>query len=162
MAEQTEKTIDETPISPIERRDSLEKHLQMRPDAKDLKERHILLDTNAAPALQSTQQELERQRATDSLKKGLEKRPERDELVERMDFVISVEIEEEPVELILDPASPGNILPDSTAAPSLQGQQRELERHMRSDSLEQKLQQRPKPEELIREGILEADEDPTK
>ena len=56
----------------------------------------------------------------------------------------------------------GNILPDSTAAPSLQGQQKELERHMRSDSLEQKLQQRPKPEELIKEGILEADEDPTK
>lgn len=138
MAEQMEKTIDETPISPIERRNSLEKHLQMRPDAKDLKDRHILLDTNAAPALQSAQQELERQRTTDNLKKGLEKRPERDELVER------------------------NILPDSTAAPSLQGHQKELERHMRSDSLEQKLQQRPKPEELIKEGILEADEDPTK
>ena len=57
---------------------------------------------------------------------------------------------------------PGNILPDSTAAPALQGQQKELERHMRSDSLEQKLQQRPKAEELIKEGILEADEDPTK
>lgn len=56
----------------------------------------------------------------------------------------------------------GNILPDSTAAPALQGQQRELQRHMRSDSLEQKLQQRPKPEELIKEGILEHDEDPTK
>lgn len=33
---------------------------------------------------------------------------------------------------------------------------------MRADSLEQKIQQRPKPEELIREGILGADEDPTK
>lgn len=41
--------IDETPISPIERRNSLEKHLQTRPDMKDLKDRHILLDTNAAP-----------------------------------------------------------------------------------------------------------------
>lgn len=49
MTDHTEKTIDETPISPIERRNSLEKHLQMRPDAKDLKDRHILLDTNAAP-----------------------------------------------------------------------------------------------------------------
>ncbi len=49
MAEQTEKSIDETPISPIQRRDSLEKHLQTRPEAKDLKDRHILLDTNAAP-----------------------------------------------------------------------------------------------------------------
>lgn len=56
----------------------------------------------------------------------------------------------------------GNILPDSNAAPALQGQQKELEKHMRSDSLEHKLQQRPKPEELIKEGILEADEDPTK
>ena len=35
-------------------------------------------------ALQSAAQELERQRATDSLKKGLEKRPEREELIERM------------------------------------------------------------------------------
>ncbi len=34
-------------------------------------------------ALQSAAQELERQRATDSLKKGLEKRPEREELIER-------------------------------------------------------------------------------
>lgn len=53
----------------------------------------------------------------------------------------------------------GNILPDSIAAPSIQGQQRELAKHMRADSLEQKLQQRPKPEELLKEGIL--DEDPT-
>ena len=56
----------------------------------------------------------------------------------------------------------GNILPDSNAAPALQGQQRSLERHMRSDSLEQKLQQRPKPEDLVKEGILEADENPKK
>lgn len=151
--------VDDSPISPIERRNSLEKHLQMRPDAKDLKERHILLDTTAAPyvllpsvdffcwalagvvqpieerkerelgemaryagprerrrgrgwgvgkergsaeeiierreimrltdigvpsALQSAAQDLERQRATDNLRKGLEKRPEKEELVERM------------------------------------------------------------------------------
>lgn len=44
-----EVKVDETPISPLERRDSLEKHLQTRPDPKDLKDRHILLDTNAAP-----------------------------------------------------------------------------------------------------------------
>ena len=36
-------------VSPIERRNSLEKHLQTRPDPQDLKDRHILLDTNAAP-----------------------------------------------------------------------------------------------------------------
>ncbi len=56
----------------------------------------------------------------------------------------------------------GNILPISKAAPALQGQQKELEKHMRADSLEQKIQQRPKPEELVKEGILEADEVPTK
>ena len=56
----------------------------------------------------------------------------------------------------------GNILPDSTAAPSIQGQQKELQRHMRADSLEQKLQQRPKADDLIKEGILSPDEDPTK
>ncbi|KAI4217496.1 MAG: hypothetical protein LQ351_000091 [Letrouitia transgressa] len=133
-----ERNVDESPISPIERRDSLEKHLQTRPDPKDLKDRHILLDTNAAPALQSTAQELERQRATDSLRKGLEKRPEREELIER------------------------NILPDSNAAPALQGHQKELEKHMRADSLEEKMKHRPKPEDLIKEGILNPDEDPTK
>jgi len=86
-------------------------------------------------AIQAAQAELERQQATDSLKKGLEKRPEKEELIGR------------------------NILPDSTAAPSLQEKQRELEKHMRADSLEQKIQQRPKPGELVKEGIL--DEDPT-
>lgn len=48
--------VDETPISPvragIERRNSLEKHLQHRPDVQDLKNRHILLDTSAAPYVQ--------------------------------------------------------------------------------------------------------------
>ena len=39
--------------------------------------------TQRSSALQSTAIELERQRATDSLKKGLEKRPDREELVER-------------------------------------------------------------------------------
>lgn len=41
--------VDESPISPLERRNSLEKYLQHRPDVQDLKNRHILLDTNAAP-----------------------------------------------------------------------------------------------------------------
>lgn len=56
----------------------------------------------------------------------------------------------------------GNILPDSTAAPALQGHQKELERHMRADSLEKHLQARPPPEELVKQGILEADENPLK
>jgi hypothetical protein len=44
-------TIDETPLSafPYERRNSLEKHLQTRPEMQDLKNRHILLNTNVAP-----------------------------------------------------------------------------------------------------------------
>jgi hypothetical protein len=53
----------------------------------------------------------------------------------------------------------GNILPDSTAAPAIQGQARELEKHMRKDSLNEKILHRPKPEDLIKEGILT--EDPT-
>lgn len=138
MADDLSTGVDRSPINTLERRNSLEKHLQTRPEPQDLKDRHILLDTNAAPALQAAQQELERQKATDSLKKQLEKRPDRDELVER------------------------NILPNSTAAPALQGHQKELEKHMRADSLEHKLQNRPKPEELVKEGILEPDENPLK
>ncbi|KAF2254605.1 hypothetical protein BU26DRAFT_559279 [Trematosphaeria pertusa] len=136
------KVVDETPISPVreglERRNSLEKHLQHRPDPQDLKNRHILLDTTAAPALQAKAQELERQRATDNLKKGLAHRPDRETLVER------------------------HILPDSNAAPALQSHQLELERHMRKDSLEKGLQHRPSPEDLVKKGILEADENPLK
>lgn len=112
-------------------------------------------------ALQSVQQELERQRVTDSLKKGLEHRPERQELVDRkcraftfnyLDFIFVSAAR-------LTIALSGNILPDSTAAPALQGQQRELEKHMRADSLNERIQHRPKVEDLIREGVLK--EDPT-
>lgn len=45
--------IDETSIAPNrpghQRQESLEKHLLNRPDPKELKEKHILLDINAAP-----------------------------------------------------------------------------------------------------------------
>ena len=43
--------IDQTSLaaSSIGRRDSLEKHLQHRPDPEDLRSRHILVDTNMAP-----------------------------------------------------------------------------------------------------------------
>ncbi|KAK0810531.1 hypothetical protein LTR91_004761 [Friedmanniomyces endolithicus] len=123
--------VDATPISQLERRNSLEKHLQTRPEEQDLKNRHILLDTTAAPALQAKQAGLERQRIT-----GLSKRPEKEDLVEK------------------------NILPDSSVAPALQEKQRELQKHMRANSLEKSLQARPKPEELVREGILHADEEP--
>ncbi|KAB8236487.1 kinase mkl1 MAPK-like protein [Aspergillus alliaceus] len=130
--------VDETSLaaSAIERRNSLEKHLLNRPDPQDLKERHILLDTNAAPSIQAATQELARQRTSDSLKKHLEHRPDREELVER------------------------NILPHINAAPALQAHARELEKHMLADHLDQKIQGRPQPEELISQGILTEDEDP--
>lgn len=89
-------------------------------------------------ALQAKALELERQRATDNLKKGLNARPDREDLIQR------------------------NILPASNAAPALQEKQRELEHHMRADSLEKGLQSRPNPEELVKKGILEADENPLK
>ncbi|OJZ81551.1 hypothetical protein ASPFODRAFT_145655 [Aspergillus luchuensis CBS 106.47] len=133
----TAASIDETPLSASpERRSSLEKHLQRRPDVQDLKDRHILLDTNVAPSLQATRQELARQRTTDALKKHLEHRPEREELVER------------------------NILPTTHAAPALQANARELEKHMLADHLDHKIQNRPNPEDLISQGILTEDEDP--
>ncbi|TKA32537.1 hypothetical protein B0A50_01645 [Salinomyces thailandicus] len=132
-------SIDEAPIrNTSERRNSLEKALQHRPEEADLKNRHILLDTTAAPALQAKAAELERQRITDNLKKGLSHRPEKEQLVER------------------------NILADSSAAPALQEKQRELEKHMRADSLEKQLQSRPRPEDLVKEGILMSDENPIK
>ena len=50
--QQPEASVDTTTISPsLERRNSLEKQLQNRPDVQDLKNRHILLDTNAAPSV---------------------------------------------------------------------------------------------------------------
>ncbi|KAL5115952.1 hypothetical protein ACEQ8H_006174 [Pleosporales sp. CAS-2024a] len=133
--------VDETPISPVrssQRCDSLERRLQHRPEAQELKNRHILLDTTTAPALQAKALELERQRATDNLRKGLNQRPARDDLVQR------------------------NILPDSTAAPALQQHQRELDLHMRADNLEKGLKQRPTPDELVKQGILHEAETPTK
>jgi hypothetical protein len=52
---------------------------------------------------------------------------------------------------------PENILPASNAAPSLQAQQKELEKHMRADSLNDKISHRPSPEDLIKEGVLRED-----
>ena len=71
MADDTaSSTIDNAPIgSALDRQKSLEKQLASRPDEQDLRNRHILLDTTAAPALQARQAELEKQRITDNLKK---------------------------------------------------------------------------------------------
>ena len=45
-------------------------------------------------------------------------------------------------------------------APALQAHAKELEKHMRADSLEHKIKERPDPEQLIERGILEGNEDP--
>jgi hypothetical protein len=46
----TEPVVDESSISPTRAgMDSLEKRLARRPDVQDLKNRNILMDTNAAP-----------------------------------------------------------------------------------------------------------------
>ncbi|POS87777.1 hypothetical protein EPUL_000372 [Erysiphe pulchra] len=81
--------IDETsisksnnPVSPI-RQSSLEKHLQQRPNAQELKDRHILLSTSAAPSLQGQQKELERKMRADSLNDKIAKRPNPEDLVKK-------------------------------------------------------------------------------
>lgn len=55
----------------------------------------------------------------------------------------------------------GNILPDSNVAPGLQAKQMALDKQMRSDALEQKLQRRPTVDELVEHGILEPGEQPS-
>ncbi|KAG8813403.1 hypothetical protein FRC17_001588 [Serendipita sp. 399] len=64
------------------------------------------------------------------LEKALENRATREELVDR------------------------NILPDTHIAPSLMAARKELERSRLEDSLEGKLKNRPDPETLVKEGIL--------
>jgi len=71
-------------ISPLERRNSLEKALSRRPDPKELKDRNILHDSSAMPSIQQQKQKLEHAMVADNLKKGLSQRPEKDELKERM------------------------------------------------------------------------------
>ena len=46
-------SVDEAPISTKERRESLSKHLANRADKQDLVDKHILLDTNAAPYVEA-------------------------------------------------------------------------------------------------------------
>lgn len=48
----------------------------------------------------------------------------------------------------------GNILSGSSAAPTIQSHQKELERSMLEDSLKEKLAHRPQPAEVIEKGIL--------
>ncbi|KAI1309931.1 hypothetical protein F5Y03DRAFT_347889 [Xylaria venustula] len=68
-----------------------------------------------------------------SLEQHLKGRPDRSELVDK------------------------NILPESNAAPSLQEKQKELAKHMRADSLNDKISHRPSPEQLLENGVLHDD-----
>lgn len=54
----------------------------------------------------------------------------------------------------------GNILPATNTAPALQAHARELERNMLADNLEHKIQNRPQPQQLIEQGILDESDDP--
>lgn len=45
-------------------------------------------------------------------------------------------------------------LTDTTAAPAIQAQQAELERSRLQNALEHKIQDRPQPDQLVKQGIL--------
>ncbi|KAL7796842.1 hypothetical protein V8C37DRAFT_371650 [Trichoderma ceciliae] len=68
-----------------------------------------------------------------SLSNYLKHRPERSELVEK------------------------NILPDTTAAPGLIASQKELQKNMLGDKLNDKILHRPTPDTLLKEGVLHED-----
>jgi hypothetical protein len=92
-------------------------------------------ENNKTPAVDETPISPTRQAPArkNSLEQHLKQRPDRSELVEK------------------------NILPASTAAPGLQEKQKELEKHMRADSLNDKISHRPPPEQLLKEGVLHDD-----
>jgi len=71
-----------------------------------------------------------------ALEKRLSQRPDRQELQDR------------------------NILKEGNVAPALQAARDQLQRSQLEDKLDQKLLQRPKPEELVKSGILQPDEVP--
>ncbi|KAB5566972.1 hypothetical protein GE09DRAFT_751490 [Coniochaeta sp. 2T2.1] len=87
MADSNENqpSIDETPISPSrpypERKNSLEKHLHNRPSPDELRQKNILPNSSAAPALQAHQKELDLHMRADSLNEKIAHRPSPDELV---------------------------------------------------------------------------------
>jgi len=53
-----------------------------------------------------------------------------------------------------------NILKEGNVAPALQATREQLQRSQLEDKLDQKLLHRPKPEELVKSGILMPDEAP--
>jgi len=56
------------------------KKLENRAEKEDLENRNILREGNVAPALQATQQQLQKEQLQDTLEKKLENRPEKEEV----------------------------------------------------------------------------------
>ncbi|KAF5238589.1 hypothetical protein HYE67_009397 [Fusarium culmorum] len=85
MADTTEqqqpKLVDDSPISPVERRNSLEAHLKHRPERSELVEKNILPASNAAPGLQAHQKELEKHMLEDKLNDKISHRPDPESLI---------------------------------------------------------------------------------
>ncbi|WYZ43879.1 hypothetical protein EsH8_VII_000315 [Colletotrichum jinshuiense] len=79
----SQPVIDESPISrPAgERKNSLENHLQHRPNRAELIEKNILPASNAAPGLIAHQKELEKHMRADSLNDKISHRPSPEDLV---------------------------------------------------------------------------------
>ncbi|KAI1264878.1 hypothetical protein F5Y18DRAFT_388729 [Xylariaceae sp. FL1019] len=87
----------------------------------------------ATPPVDDSHISITDQKRKMSLEQHLKGRPDRSELVDK------------------------NILPSSTAAPSLQEKQKELEKHMRADTLNEKISHRPSPEDVVKTGVLHDD-----
>lgn len=79
--EQHPAGVDNAPISPIERKNSLEAHLQHRPERAELIEKNILPASNAAPGLQAHQKELQKHMLEDKLNDKISHRPDPQELI---------------------------------------------------------------------------------
>ncbi|CEI65206.1 hypothetical protein FVEN_g12574 [Fusarium venenatum] len=85
MADTTEqqqpKLVDDSPISPVERRNSLEAHLKHRPERSELVEKNILPASTAAPGLLAHQKELEKHMLEDKLNDKISHRPDPESLI---------------------------------------------------------------------------------
>ncbi|KAH8169077.1 RPEL repeat domain-containing protein [Sarocladium implicatum] len=76
--------VDDTPISGrpnVERKNSLEAHLQSRPERSELVEKNILPESTAAPGLQAHQKELKRHMLEDQLNDKISHRPDPEALI---------------------------------------------------------------------------------
>ncbi|KAJ2980747.1 hypothetical protein NQ176_g2457 [Zarea fungicola] len=80
-SQNAENTVDDAPISPLERKNSLENHLAHRPDRSTLVDKNILPASSAAPGLLSQQKELQKHMLEDKLNDKISHRPDPEALV---------------------------------------------------------------------------------